>query len=152
MKKDNITQFLKFVVVGVSNTAVDWLAYFILTGFVITDFSAKPLAKAIAFLVAVTNSYIWNTIWTFRKEYQKTTKGGQTGAKGVIFIKFVLVGLVGWGINYLVFKMTLNSTPDTHFELMGKTVNMRDVIALVFASGAAVLWNFFANKLWTYRK
>lgn len=152
MKKDNLTQFLKFAVVGVSNTAVDWLVYFILTGFIITDFSAKPLAKAIAFLVAVTNSYIWNTIWTFRKEYQKTTKSGQQGYKGVIFIKFVLVSLVGWLINYLTFKITLNSTPDTHFELIGKTVNMRDVIALVFASGAAIFWNFFANKMWTYRK
>ncbi len=152
MKKENITQFLKFAVVGVSNTAVDWIVYFLLTGFITTDFSAKPLAKAIAFLVAVTNSYIWNTLWTFRREYQKTTKGGQQKYKGVIFVKFVLVSLVGWLINYLTFKITLNSTPDTFFVLIGKTVNMRDIIALVFASGAAILWNFFANKLWTYRK
>ena len=152
MKTENIVQFVKFGVVGVSNTAVDWVVYFILTGYVITDLSAKPFAKAIAFIVAVINSYIWNTVWTFRKEYQKKTNSKKAAHKNVLFVKFAVVSLIGWAINYFVFKSSIGSLPDTYLTILGKTMNLHDIFALVFASAAATFWNFFGNKLWTFKK
>ncbi|MFA7243787.1 MAG: GtrA family protein [Patescibacteria group bacterium] len=136
-----LIQFVKFAVVGVSNTAVDWIVYYILINTLLTETLEKSIAKAISFVVAVINSYIWNTIWTFKKEYQKSVgKNGEIGTKSAIFFKFFIVSLIGWGVNYVVFRATI-----------GK-FSSRDIVALIFASGAATLWNFFANKLWTYRK
>lgn len=137
-----IIQFIKFAVVGVSNTAVDWIVYYLLINFVFLEISQKPIAKLISFLVAVINSYIWNTIWTFREEYQKTVsgKGNIIKKRGIIFMRFVVVSLFGWGINYLAFKLTISRIPTP------------DIIALIVASGAAIIWNFFANKFWTYKK
>lgn len=136
-----IIQFVKFAVVGVSNTAVDWIFYYLLIKFVLLEVSQKSLAKLISFIVAVINSYIWNTIWTFKEEYRKTVnaKSGQTSKKGIIFMRFVVVSLIGWGVNYLAFRLTIAQ------------ISKPDIIALIVASGAAVIWNFFANKFWTYK-
>lgn len=138
MKLGGIVQFIKFGLVGISNTAVDWIVYFLLVHFVMTQTSAEPTAKAISFVVAVINSYIWNTIWTFKKEYKSAAKG--TSSKSGIFVKFFVVSLIGWGINYFVFKYT-------RFNL-----SQGQIISLIAASGVAVIWNFFGNKLWTYKK
>lgn len=144
MKKDGkggIIQFIKFGVVGVSNTAVDWIIYYLLINFVFLDVSQKSLAKLISFIVAVINSYIWNTIWTFRQEYQKTVSGKSSGSKkGAVFLRFVVVSLIGWGVNYIAFTLTIAK------------ISKPDIIALIVASGSAIVWNFFANKFWTYKK
>ena len=152
MKIDSITQFVKFCIVGFINTAVDWAAYFLLTAYIFTDHSSKPLAKAIAFLTAVTNSFVWNTLWTFRKEYGERVSEHKAGTKRTILAKFILVSLVGWGINYVVFRLSLESLSDNYVQIMSKSLNLRDVISLVFASATTILWNFFGNKMWTYRK
>lgn len=137
-KSGGIIQFIKFGVVGISNTAVDWIVYFVIVHFFVTTISFEPIAKAISFLVAVLNSYLWNTVWTFNKEYKKA--GGKNGAGTKIFIKFFVISLLGWGLNYLTFKYT-------RFNL-----NQGQIISLVAASAAATLLNFFGNKLWTYKK
>jgi putative flippase GtrA len=137
-----IIQFVKFAVVGVSNTAVDWIVYYLLVNFVFLEVSQKPIAKLVSFIVAVINSFVWNTIWTFKEEYNKTISGKTGGVKkrGIVFIRFVVVSLIGWGVNYIAFRLTLAKIPTP------------DIIALIIASGAAIIWNFFANKFWTYKK
>lgn len=153
MKNDGIVQFIKFGLVGISNTAVDWIVYYSVAGFIITSTNAKPTVKAISFVVAVVNSYIWNTIWTFKKEYQRSVgKKKNVGEGGKIFVKFVVVSLIGWVVNYFVFKYFLGNFHFSDLVLLSKTIKTQDLYPLVFASAAAVVWNFFANKLWTYKK
>lgn len=136
-----IMQFVKFCVVGVLNTAVDWVVYYLLISYTMSEINEKSLAKLISFVVAVINSYVWNTVWTFRAEYKKTVSGnGQTNSGSAVFMRFVLVSLVGWGVNYIAFRVTISQ------------ISSPDIIALVVASGSAVIWNFFANKFWTYKK
>lgn len=141
-KKSGLVQFVKFVLVGISNTAVDWIVFFLLTHFVLLEKESEPTAKAIAFVIAVLNSFLWNTIWTFRSEFKKVvgTKKQAVSRGGVVFFRFFVVSLIGWGLNYLTFKYT-------RFNM-----NQGQLVSLVAASGAATLWNYFANKLWTYKK
>lgn len=143
-KIDSLLQFIKFGIVGVANTGVDWVIFFILVNTFLGE--QRTVAKAIAFIVAVLNSYIFNTIWTFKKEYASAAgKSGDSSAKSAIFGKFVIVSLIGWAINVFVFSQASNRLD---LVLLGKP----DLLPLVLASGAAILWNFFANKLWTYKK
>jgi len=64
-------QFLKFSLVGVSNTLIDFLIYFILTRWVDWFRVHYLLANALAFVIAVTNSYFLNQIWTFKNQQEK---------------------------------------------------------------------------------
>jgi putative flippase GtrA len=144
MKSEGLTQFIRFGVVGVFNTAVDWIAFFLLFHYVFGQ--SETLSKALAFLVAMLNSYLWNTIWTFKKEYGKAVgKSGDIKIKSAIFAKFMGVSLVGWGVNVGVFSWSLKNIA---YELL----NNKELLSLILASGAAILWNFFANKTFTYKK
>lgn len=138
--KEGIFQFIKFAVVGVSNTAVDWIVYYVLINYLLGDH--RSVSKALSFIAAMLNSYIWNSVWTFKKEYSKV--GKNTSQKSAIFAKFAAVSLVGWGVNVLVFSLAAKN--------IGIEILDRDILPLVLASGAAVIWNFFANKFWTYKK
>jgi len=150
-KTEGLIQFIKFGIVGVSNTAVDWIVYYIVAGYIITAVSAKPTVKAISFLVAVLNSYLWNTIWTFKKEYNQSVKNSDS-AKKSIFFKFFIVSLIGWAVNYFVFKLILDGFTFSNLEILSRSISTQDLYPLIAASAAAVIWNFFANKLWTYKK
>lgn len=150
-KGEGLIQFIKFGLVGVSNTAVDWIVYYIVAGYIITTVSAKPTVKAISFLIAVLNSYLWNTIWTFKKEYKESVKASDS-AKRTIFFRFFIVSLIGWGVNYLVFRYMLNNFNFSDLAVFGKSISTQDLYPLIGASAAAIIWNFFANKLWTYKK
>ncbi len=142
MKSEGLLQFVKFGLVGVANTAVDWAVYGLLSHYIFTASGGEQISKAISFIVAVTNSFIWNTVWTFKKEYKNvsTGKGSKVGKNSTIFLKFMIISLVGWGINYYTFKYTRVS------------LAQGQIVSLIAASGAAVVWNFFGNKLWTYKK
>lgn len=135
-----IIQFIKFAIVGVSNTAVDGVILFALINTVLNNHHS--IAKAVSFTVAVLNSYLWNTVWTFKKEYQQV--GDKVPDKTFIFFKFMVVSLIGLGVNVLVFSWAESGI---HYQLFG-----RDLMPFILASGSAILWNFFANKFWTYKK
>lgn len=138
--KETYSQFIKFSIIGILNTLVDWFIFFLITSFLIKAKNFEPIVKSVAFICAVVNSYIFNTLWTFKKEYNNSIEKTYKNKKRIIFSKFILVSLIGWTINLLVFnyfRFNLNSTK---------------LLALIFASGFALIWNFIANKIWTYRK
>lgn len=141
VKNDTFAQFIKFCVVGVSNTLVDWASFYFLT-LVITPKNLEPIAKGIAFLIAMINSYFWNSKWTFKKEYenQVNESDNSTKAKSEIFLKFFLVSLGGWLINV------------GSFWLVRFQFNQGKIVALIAASASATMFNFVINKLWTYRE
>lgn len=53
---------LRFAIVGVSNTAVDFIVFFLLQGWL------GPLAQAAGYAAGTANSYVWNRGWTFRSD------------------------------------------------------------------------------------
>ncbi|PIX30184.1 hypothetical protein COZ63_01030 [Candidatus Berkelbacteria bacterium CG_4_8_14_3_um_filter_42_13] len=146
MRTKTIWQFLKFAVVGVANTLVDWAVFYLLIFFVIPD--GRFLAKALSFIVAAINSFILNSIWTFRQEFYSgiADRNLKFYRISTYFIRFFIVSLVGFIINYFTFRWVI-------FNISGGTLGENsNIIGLVCASGAALIWNFIINKIWTYRK
>ena len=71
MKKQrkSLMEFVKFIVVGVMNTAVDWIAFAILNGLLRVMYVP---AKVVSYMLGVANSYLFNSIWTFRHARKRT--------------------------------------------------------------------------------
>ena len=88
-----VWQIAKFGSVGVLNTLVDWGVLNLLI-FLTQIFSGPfySLFKSASFVVAVLNSYFWNKFWTF------SSAGGQKKTSKEFF-QYILVSLVGFGIN-----------------------------------------------------
>jgi putative flippase GtrA len=123
----NWVQLAKFCAVGGSGYVVNLTVYALL----LKGADIHYLLAAVgSFLVAVTNNYTWNRVWTFRHQR------GHVAYQGM---RFLVVSLVALAAN-LIFLRTLVAL-DT-----GKIVAQAIAIMLVTPL------NFVGNKLWSFRR
>ncbi len=145
MEQRTFRQFVKFAIVGVINTLVDWASFFVLR--LIPFFAVYEVgAKALSFWISASNSFVWNSLWTFKEEFREGLAESESKiAKGSsYYIKFMLVSVVGFFLNVVVFKGA------RQYLFGGDNFWMR-ISALALASFVVTVWNFSANKWWTYK-
>ena len=87
-------------------------------------------AAICSFLVAVTNNYVWNRLWTFR---------GQRGHVVFQGLRFLVVSTIALGANLLFLGILV-------------WLGMPKVSAQAIAIVLVTPWNFVANKLWSFRR
>lgn len=121
-----IVKFLKFCLVGFSGMVVDfgttWLCK--------EKFEwNKYLSNTLGFVLAATNNYIWNRLWTFQSTSTEIP---------VEYGKFFLISAIGLGINNLVVYL-----------LHGK-LKLNFYLAKIIAVAVVTIWNFAMNYLFTF--
>jgi putative flippase GtrA len=123
----NWVQLAKFCTVGATGYVVN-LAVFAL---LVHGFEIHYLVAAVcSFLVAVTNNYTWNRLWTFRNQRGRVAHQG---------LRFLVVSTVALGANLLFLS---------GFVALGLPKVPAQAIAIVLVTP----WNFLANKLWSFRR
>jgi len=129
MKKEDVRQFFKFALVGVVNTLINLVVLYVLTDF----FKIYYLTSAIlAFLVAVTNSFFLNKIWTFKENIRdKAVKK---------YSKFFVVSLIALLVNL------------TFLYIFTDVFHVYYLLSQIIAIGISLWVNFLGNKLWTFKK
>ncbi|RNF40837.1 GtrA family protein [Planococcus salinus] len=96
-KKRAPHQRLQFSIIGLANAAVDIGSLnLLLFLFPTDDRSTLLLFNTVAYILAIINSYVWNSIFTFREAAKGSAKER---------IKFILQGLLSLGINNGVFLL-----------------------------------------------
>ncbi|MDZ4231224.1 MAG: GtrA family protein [Patescibacteria group bacterium] len=132
-------QIAKFIVVGGLNTVLDFAVLNLLitlTGIAVGG--GFSLFKALSFSVAVINSYFWNKHWTFEAKGKSRTE----------FIEFLLVSIVGVGINVGLASALVNFID----PLFGLGVVVWANLAALAATFLTLVWNFLGYKLLVFRK
>lgn len=136
-----IKQFVKFFVVGIINTAIDFLV--LNTEMLLTGITSGPymfLLNSISFAVATTNSFFMNKRWTFED------KGDQK--EGVKFSQFLVVSVIGITINGgVVYFITSFINP-----LFGMNPQLWANVAKLFATAISLVWNFLGYKFIVFKK
>jgi dolichol-phosphate mannosyltransferase len=122
----NWIQLAKFCTVGASGYVVNLAVYATLLAFDVHYL----LAAVCSFLVAVTNNYLWNRVWTFRHQRGHLVFQG---------FRFLLVSTVALAAN-LVFLSVLVA------------LGVPKLPAQAVAIALVTPWNFVANKLWSFRR
>ncbi len=146
--RKEIRRFVKFAIVGVSGSVVDFtllnLAHKTFPWPQMTDGSLTftvgwPLvaANTLSFSLAVVNNFTWNRLWTF-PESRSRRKRQQLP-------QFVLVNVVGLVINnsFLLGMQSLLS----QYIRDPWDYNLTKAVAI----GVVLFWNFGVNSMWTYR-
>jgi dolichol-phosphate mannosyltransferase len=124
----NWIQLAKFGVVGLSGYVVNLVVY----AFLLKQVGLHYLAAAsVSFLVAATNNYIWNRLWTFRHQR------GHVAYQG---LRFLIVAVLAYGANLLVLTGLV--------EVVGVDKIVAQAIAIVLVTPL----NFIGNKLWSFRR
>jgi len=122
----NWIQLLKFCVVGASGYLVNLAVYAVL----IHVASVPYLVAAVcSFVVAVANNYMWNRLWTFRRER------GHIGLQGA---RFLVVSLAALGANLAILAILV-------------AVGLPKVPAQAIAIVLVTPLSFLGNKLWSFR-
>lgn len=122
-------QFVKFALVGLMTTALNFTIY----GLLLLGLGVHYLVAAtVAFIVATLNSYTFNRRWTFRAGPHRHRR----------LVKFALVQSVGLGINLLALALLVEHLGFEDHKLLAQLIS----------NGCVVLSNFTGNKFWTFRK
>ena len=123
----NWVQLAKFCTVGATGYVVN-LAVF--SALLLWADWHHLLAATVSFLVAVTNNYTWNRLWTFRHQR------GHLVFQGMRFLTVSTVALLA-NLAFLTALVALG---------------LPKVPAQALAIALVTPWNFVANKLWSFRR
>jgi len=135
-------RFLKFATVGAIGTVVDFGIY----NFLNLVFGMAPvISQAISFSVAVVNNFLWNRHWTYPDSRTKAVHH-QIATFGLINVGGLLIRtpiIAGLEHSIGVLSARLGVQPEA-------AVVVGHNVALAIAIGIVMLWNYFANRYWTY--
>lgn len=122
-----IDQATKFGMVGVLNTAVDFIVFLFFTR---VAGLAPELSKVISYSAGVVNSYIFNSRWTFRKESTDSLRQK---------LRFLVVSLIGCAVGTGVVKMCV--------DVFGWVDWVSNIASICVTVGV----NFLGSKLFVFR-
>jgi len=123
----NWVQLAKFSAVGASGYVINLAVYTALLRGAGFHYTA---AATCSFLVAVTNNYVWNRLWTFHDER------GHLGWQG---LRFLVVALVAYAANLVLLSGLI---------ALGEDKVVSQAIAVVLVTPL----NFLGNKFWSFRR
>jgi|SRR3989344_4849568 len=121
-------EFIKFAIVGLSNTLIHLAILYFLTEFFGVYY---VIASFIGFIVAVTNSFIFNTLWTFNKDIREKTSFRYSK----FFVISSFAAITNLGLLYII------------TEFLGVWY----ILSQIIATGFSLIVNYLGNKFWTYK-
>ena len=127
-ERGNWLQLVKFVVVGGSGYAANLLVFTI--SVTVLDLH-HLVAASLAFVVAVSNNFWWNRLWTFR------ARAGHAG---------------GQAVRYFTVSIAAFVIAATLLELLVTGLGLHKVLAQAVSVAAATPLNFLGNKMWSFRR
>jgi len=125
-RRANWEQLVKFCVVGASGYVVNLAVYALLLRGL--DLHYLPAAIG-SFLVAMTNNYLWNRVWTFRRQRGHLVHQG---------LRFFVVSSLALGANLVVLHLLVSA-------------GVGEIVAQAIAIVLVTPVNFVGNKLWSFR-
>lgn len=123
--RETAIQFVKFGIVGVSNTAIGLGTYYL---FLYLG-CHYMVANVLSWLISVFNAYFWNNRYVFKNE--------------VAWIRALVKTYLSYGFSFLAGCLCLYAL----VEWMG----ISDKIAPLLTLLLTIPMNFLLNKFWTFR-
>ena len=148
----DLKKFLKFGLIGILNTIVDFAVFYIMDCWVIRDgptltllgisiIAGPYLSNAVSYLAANIHSFFWNRLWTFQK------KGRISGGELLRYIAtsagYLLISSAGLAVSIRILSLPLFSTviPEEWINLVAKIPTFC----------ATIFYNYLMNKFWVFK-
>ena len=122
-----LINIIKFSLVGVSNTLLNFVIFILLNNIGINYI----LASIIAYSISIINSYFWNSRLFFKYDNKN---------KKSILIKFIILNLIGLSINAVLMA-----------TLVG-VLAIKKIVAMFIVSLLVMCINYILNKIWVFKK
>lgn len=125
MKKIAIIQFIKFGIVGLSNTAIGLGTYYLFLWLG----CHYMLANILSWIISVFNAFYWNSRYVFQSSSS--------------WLKALLRTYVSYGVSFLIGAGAL--------YVLVEFAKVSDVIAPLLVLVLTIPLNFIMNKFWTFK-
>ncbi|MCL2424810.1 MAG: GtrA family protein [Oscillospiraceae bacterium] len=122
-----VKQFIKFGVVGVSNTLVHFVIYY---GLVFLGVHYL-VSNTLGFAISVLNAYYWNNKYVF-----KTEKGNTIRKLAKVYASYGFTFLLSTGLLFLI------------VDVIGISYMIAPLITMIIT----IPTNFILNKFWAFRQ
>lgn len=122
-----LMRFVRFGIVGVSGTLIDFGVTWLCKEKLHWN---KYVSNSLGFILAATNNYTWNRLWTFESQNSEIFRE---------YGSFVLIALIGLGLNNFV------------TWLLHEKAHWNFYLSKLVAVGVVVIWNFSMNYVFTFR-
>ncbi|KPL74336.1 hypothetical protein ADN00_13610 [Ornatilinea apprima] len=143
-KRNEQRRFFRFAIVGAIGAVVDFGLFNLLSAVLHVD---TVVSSVISFVAAVLNNFLWNRYWTYPDSRSKSVS--------TQIIQFAAINVIGLLIRTPLFAFLESATvpvfekmlPSNFFfsaTFLGHNLSLATAILVV------MMWNFFANRLWTY--
>lgn len=153
--KKTLIQFIKFGLVGVSNTLVNYVVYALVFRFMGNYY----LANVAGWLISVVNAYVWQNIFVFKADEQ-----GEKRVWWQVLLKtYMAYAFTGLVVNNVLLWLWLDALNISVFcEGITQWLAQRQIfmsaddfaayIAPFLNMGITIPINFVTNKFWAYRQ
>ena len=148
----DLKKFIKFGLIGVLNTLVDFAVFYVMDRWVIRDgptltllgmtIVAGPyLSNGISHVVANIHSFFWNKFWTFQKRNQVTR--GEAGRYLLTSAGYLLIS----SLSLAVFIRVLS------LPVLAALVPARWIhpLAKLPTACVTIFYNYLMNKFWVFK-
>lgn len=127
-------QFSRFVTVGLTNSIVDFGVFNLLFAvYPTTNIAILVAYNSVAVALAILNSYLWNTRWTFRAGVVRGTRGHRQR------LLFLAQALLNVGVNDAVVAILTHLLLYQTFLSPTDSSNLAKLVAMLVASLSSFL-------------
>lgn len=148
----DLKKFVKFGLIGVLNTLVDFCVFFVMDRWVIregptlvllgiTVVAGPYISNAIAYVVANVHSFVWNKLWTFEKR-DRVTKG-EAARYLATSVGYVLISTVSLAVCIRILSLPVIAplVPEGWTNLLAKLPT----------ACVTIFYNYLMNKFWVFK-
>lgn len=159
-KAKELERFLKFAIVGISGAIIDFGILIVLQATILPPKHVinVVIATVTAFTAAVISNFIWTRYWVY-PESRNTSVRKQLAQFATISViggagRTLWIALMYYQIGHFFMPIVLpiiHIFRPSYVPAQTAEEKLGTIIAQMIAMVVVMLWNFFANRYWTYR-
>jgi putative flippase GtrA len=155
-------RFIKFALVGFLGAVIDAGTLFVLQATILAPVEPNSglkvaLASSIAFFLAVSSNFYWNRVWTYPDSRSRSMRKQ--------LAQFTIISVIGWvgrtmwislayqwlGAVFMpVILPEVQLVRPGYIPSVSAEAKLGTMIAWLIGVIVVLIWNFLANRYWTY--
>lgn len=137
--KKTFVQLLKYGVIGVSNTLITLVVFYVINTLMGLDYA---VANTLGYILGLINSFVWNRNWVFR------TGGNVWREAGLFALGFIICFALQMGVSQWLLSTSLHDLTISWLPMKNTGENVTMCLSMVVYT----LANYVYNRFVTFKK
>lgn len=147
----DIKKFIKFGLIGVLNTLVDFVVFYLMNKLIgdgptvvalgMTLVLGPYISNFVSYVIANIHSFIWNKFWTFKKRQRITRQEA---------IRYIITSIGYVAVSTVCLAVFMNFFRAIPLPAWLSADNI-PLLAKIPTAGITIFYNYLMNKFWVFK-